>query len=57
MAKTNLCQTRLSHVSASYTSQIYQNATVNQDMKELPKLSQRIEQLRSKQSLLKVKRK
>ena len=43
MAKTNLCQTRLSHVSASYTSQIYQNATVNQDMKELPKLSQRIE--------------
>ena len=43
MAKTNFCQTRVSHVSASYTSQIYQNATVNQDMKELPKLSQRIE--------------
>ena len=33
MAKVNLRQIRLSHVSQSYTSQLYQNAQVIQDMK------------------------
>ena len=33
MAKVNLGQTRPSHVSESYTSQPYQNAQINQDMK------------------------
>ena len=43
MAKVNLPQTKLSHVSQSYTSQLYQNAKANQDMKEILKLFRRIE--------------
>ena len=35
MAKINLGQTSPSHVSGSYTSQLYQNVQVNQDMKVL----------------------
>ena len=35
MAKVNLDQTRLSHVSESYTFQLYQNTQLNQDMKVL----------------------
>ena len=45
MAKVNLGQTMPSHMSKSYTSQLYQNAKVNHDVKELPKLFQRIEWL------------
>ena len=33
MAKINLGQSRLIHVSEIYTSQFYQNVQVNQDMK------------------------
>ena len=43
MAKVNLRQTSLSHVSQSYTSQLYQNAQVNQDMKVLLVLSKNTE--------------
>ena len=48
MAKVNLSQTRPSHVSESYTSQLYRNAQVNKDMKVLfydvkKELFQRIE--------------
>ena len=43
MAKVNLCQTRISQVSESYTFQFYQNTKVNQDMEKLSKLIQRIE--------------
>ena len=35
MAKINLGQTSPSHVSGSYTSQLYRNAQVNQDMNVL----------------------
>ena len=35
MAKVNLRQASLSHVSETYTSQIYQNGQVNQKMKVL----------------------
>ena len=35
MVKVNLGQTRPSHVPESYTSQLYRNAQVNQDMKAL----------------------
>ena len=35
MANVNLGQTRLSQVLESYTSQLYQNTQVNQDMKVL----------------------
>ena len=35
MAKVNLDQTGPSHVSESYTSHLYWNAQVNQDMKVL----------------------
>ena len=35
MAKVNLGQIRPSHMSESYTSQLYRNAQVNQDMKIL----------------------
>ena len=35
MAKVNLDQTDPSHVSESYTSHLYWNAQVNQDMKVL----------------------
>ena len=35
MTKINLGQTSPSHVSGSYTSQLYWNAQVNQDMKVL----------------------
>ena len=38
MAKVNLRQTRLSHISESCNSPLYQNAQTKQDMKELPKL-------------------
>ena len=33
MDKVNLDQTTPSHVSESYTSQLYRNAQLNQDMK------------------------
>ena len=42
IAKINLRQTRLSHVSESYTSQIYQNGQVNQDIKVLLVCSKKI---------------
>ena len=35
MAKVSSCQTRQSHVSESYASQLYRNGQVNQDMKVL----------------------
>ena len=35
MDKVNVDQTRPNHVSESYTSQLYQNAQLNQDMKVL----------------------
>ena len=35
MAKVNLDQSRPSHVSESYTSHLYWNAQLNQDMKVL----------------------
>ena len=35
MTKIDLGQTNPSHVSGSYTSQLYRNAQVNQDMKVL----------------------
>ena len=35
MAKINLVQTSPSLVSGNYTSQLYQNAQVNQDMRVL----------------------
>ena len=35
MTKVNLCQTRLSHVSESYTPQPYQNAQLSLNMKVL----------------------
>ena len=34
MAQVNLHETKLIHVSESHTSQLYQNANVNQDMTE-----------------------
>ena len=41
MTRVNLGQTRPSHVSETYSSQLYRNAKVNQDMKVLFEWSKR----------------